>query len=166
MPHVFTLGCLALAAVLASGCAIGRAPIAPDRVTENYTIGSGYWSSGGGVRAAVRVRDEAGRTAICGAWRRSRQSTESLFFNEDVIEAGIVFLGNEAIIHNLSFMIQAHEAKLDLGLTGEAAGCVLTERPWQTGDDTAMVTVRFPRMVFGAAEPQDNRIEFRQAPWY
>jgi hypothetical protein len=136
---------LALAAGLLAGCTPGGQPAGTATVTEDYTVAGGTFSTGGGLYVAVRQREIDGRLGICGAWTKTPQSLRSEPHNRDVLSAGVVSLGGERVLSNLTFLTPHPEGTR---LRGRQAACVVTDRAWQTGDGEAALSVTLPRRSF------------------
>ncbi len=97
--------------------------------------------------------------AICGAWTMDRQSVVTSDLNENVLEAGSVFLDGDRAVQNLSFMRLVPYSD---NIADEQANCVATGRPWKANYATAPARVRMPRMVFPLDEETGDFVVFRE----
>lgn len=119
--------------------------IATARLGPAPVVSGGHYTSGGGISVAADVREDQGRTLVCGVWALGpRQSILTKLAERQVLDSGSVFVGRERVVHGLLFMRQVDPA-LDYG--GQEAGCVRLDRPWQAGDAERPVMVRIPRQV-------------------
>ena len=160
-----------LVAVLVLGLAAACATYAPasfDTVGPAYVTGGGIWNTGGGISAVVRVKQQDGATLVCGAWATDRQSTLSIEYNEQVMQAASVFIAGRRLAHGLGFMQRVRGAD---NISGAEARCVVSGLPWQPDFATAEPELRFPLMAwrengdrgpFGFAS--GYRVVFRQTP--
>lgn len=151
---------LQLPALLLAACA-QHAGVDPDRLGPGYTTGGGEWSSGGGITIAVRALPRGGTTVICGAWTTDQQSALTVRLNENVMEAGSVFLGGRRAVGNLSFMPRLAYAQ---DLTGAPAACVASRLPWQDGYAATAPEIRLPPMRFVVNTDNVETVAFRQGP--
>lgn len=129
--------------LLLTGCAIHE-PVGYDAVNEDYAIGGGEWSSGGGITAVARVLQRDGATVVCGAWTTDRQSVLSVPYNRDVMQVGSVYLAGERLVQNLAFMTYVPEAD---SLAGVQARCVASGEAWRPEFAEAEPRLRFPRLA-------------------
>ena len=135
---------LFLLAVLSTSCA-GYEGAGSENIRPGYTIGGGDWNTGGGITAVVRVSERNGSLVVCGAWATDRQSALTALLNEDVMQAGSVYLDGTRVMQGLSFM--AHVAYSD-NITGAQADCVTSQVSWRASFAGAEPRLRFPRMAF------------------
>ncbi|WP_371226916.1 hypothetical protein [Roseovarius sp. 2305UL8-3] len=136
---------------LITAATFGMAACAPlPRVTgqalgPNAVLDGGRYSSGGGITVAAEARNINGMTALCGVWAESKSQSaltrqKGLF----VVQTGTALLGREVIRSSFGFMKKVPAAD---DYTGQPATCVVTERPWQPGDNAKPLTLRFPNLV-------------------
>ena len=142
-----------------AGCAtfisVGTDPIDP-----RYSIGGGQWSSGGGITVVARAFERNGVTVICGAWAMDSQSGPTRDYNDDVLEAGSVFLDGDRAVQNLSFMRLVPYSD---NIAGEQANCVATGLSWKADYTTSPARVRLPRMVFEGLDAEMGEfVKFRE----
>ena len=140
------------------GCTTAT-PVGTDPIDPRYSVGGGEWSSGGGITIAARAFERNGVAVICGAWTMDRQSVLTILLNDDVLEAGSVYLDGDRAVQNLSFMRQVRYSD---NIAGEQANCVATGRPWKADYAAAPARVRIPRMAFGRGGRRANRVVFRE----
>jgi len=137
MKYIYSIAALALAACTVA-TSVGTAPLGPDPV-----ISGGDYSTGGGLIVAVDIRENRGRTQVCGIWAEGAgQASLTLGPKAEVLGSGSVTLGDSVLVRGLGFFRQVPRAA---SYTGAEAGCVLTARPWMPGDDTRHPVVRFPK---------------------
>ena len=140
------------------GCAtvpsVGTDPIDP-----RYSVGGGEWGSGGGITIVARAFERNGVTVICGAWTMDRQSVLTSELNDNVMEAGSVFLDGDRAVQNLSFMRLVPYSD---NIAGEQANCVAAGLPWKADYAAAPARVRMPRMVFTLDRRPADRVVFRE----
>jgi hypothetical protein len=156
LARTFLVRCAAGLALV--GCAtvpsVGTDPIDP-----RYSVGGGEWNSGGGITIVARAFERNGVTVICGAWTMDRQSGITSELNDDVMEAGSVFLDGDRAVQNLSFMRLVPYSD---NIAGEQANCVATGRPWKADYAAAPARVRMPRMSFTMGDLPENFLVFRE----
>ena len=128
-----------------AGCAAALPPVGTDRIGTGYTTGGGAWDSGGGITVVARAVERDGVTAVCGAWMTDRQSALSVNFNEDVLQAGSAFAGEQRLVNGLAFM---RRTDFRDDLSGQTANCVATSLPWQASFGAEPLDLRFPRVSF------------------
>lgn len=132
-------GALALA-----GCTVAG-PQMVARLGADPVVSGGSYDSGGGLSVAVDLREEAGRVMVCGVWAQShQQSVLTKGKAVTVIGSGSVYLEDAALVRGLMFMREVAPA---VGYGGQEAGCVVTERVWQAGDEHRVPVIRLPRQV-------------------
>ena len=142
----------------------GCVPLAPDTVARlgaSPAWGGGSYTSGGGITVAADLRNQQGRTMVCGVWAQSRQqSILTKHVERKVLGTAAVSLGDETLARGLVFM---PEVSPRADYAGAEAGCVITERPWRAGDETRQLAIRIPQQVV-ADESDENGtmiIEFK-----
>ena len=148
-------------------CAVGLAlagcanvtSVGTDPIDPRYSIGGGQWDSGRGITVVARAFERNGVTVICGAWTIDSQSGLTRDYNDDVLEAGSVFLDGDRAVQNLSFMRLVPYSD---NIAGEQANCVAAGLPWKADYATAPARVRLPRMVFKLGRRPANRVIFRE----
>jgi hypothetical protein len=147
-----------VAGLALAGCAtfisVGTEPI-----DSRYSVGGGEWGSGGGITIVARAFERNGVTVICGAWTMDHQSGLTSELNDDVLEAGSVFLDGDRAVQNLSFMRLVPYSD---NIAGEQANCVAAGLPWKADYATAPARVRLPRMVFTLGRRPADRVVFRE----
>ncbi len=131
---------------------LGLSACAPMKQATISTLGStavlggGTYSTGGGITVAAQAQSIDGMTAICGVWAEStRQSVLTKHKARDVIETGTATLGGEVIQRGFGFMEKGSPSGTDY--TGQRAGCALSTRPWQAGDEARPLSLRIPRQI-------------------
>ncbi len=134
------------------------APARADTVSTDYTVAQGAWNSGGTLTLYSRVREEAGRVAVCGAWSMGWEASGTIFLNESVVDAAHLSIAGERIVTGLGFMTRLPK---DGGIGGTAA-CKVTGAPWRPEYAAAEPEVRFPRMVFIDDDISGEKHVFRQ----
>lgn len=151
---------LALVTVI-SACAASGPQVAA-RLGSDPVLSGGTYSSGGGLTVAADLQEYQGRTLVCGVWAESAaQSILSKGKARGVVATGNVSVGGETLMRGLSFMKEVPPTD---DYSGQEAGCTLTDRAWQAGDDDARPEIRIPRQV---VEIQDDEsggfaVTFRQ----
>ncbi len=140
------------------GCATVTS-VGTDPIDSRYSVGGGEWGSGGGITIVARAFERNGVTVICGAWTMDRQSALSTLWNDDVLEAGSVFLDGDRAVQNLSFMRRVPYSD---NIAGDQANCVATGLPWKADYVVVPARVRMPRMVFNLDAETGNSVVFRE----
>jgi hypothetical protein len=133
--------------------------VGTDTIDPRYSVGGGQWSSGGGITIAARAFERNGVAVICGAWTMDRQSVVTSELNEEVMQAGSVYLGDDRAVQNLSFMRMVPYSD---NIASEQANCVATGRPWKADYVAAPARVRIPRMAFLLDEETGDIVVFRE----
>lgn len=152
---MFAVGLAALA-----GCV----PLEPDTVARlgaTPALGGGTYTSGGGITVAADLRNQQGRTMVCGVWAQSRQqSILTKHVERKVLGTAAVALGNETLARGLVFM---PEVSPRADYAGAEAGCVITERPWRAGDEARTPEIRIPMQVVADQSDENGTmiIEFK-----
>ena len=135
---------IALATAL-SGCAASTGPQVVAQLGADPVLTGGSYSSGGGLTVAADLRERQGRTLVCGVWAQSaQQSILTKGKARGVVETGNVSVGGQTIVRGLGFM---NEVPPMADYAGQEAGCALTGRTWQPGDEDRRVEIRIPRQV-------------------
>ena len=145
-------------ALALAGCTTAT-PVGTDPIDLRYSVGGGQWDSGGGITIAARAFEQNGVTVICGAWTMDRQSGLTHDYNDDVLEAGSVFLDGDRAVQNLSFMRLVPYSD---NIAGEQANCVATGLPWKADYAAAPARVRMPRMAFRLDDRPAIDVVFRE----
>ena len=145
-------------ALALAGCTTAT-PVGTDPIDSRYSVGGGEWDSGGGITIAARAFERNGVTVICGAWTMDRQSVLTSELNDNVMEAGSVFLDGDRAVQNLSFMRMVPYSD---NIAGEQANCVATGLPWKANYAAAPARVRIPRMAFALDWVPANVVVFRE----
>lgn len=146
------------AVIAALALAIASGPAGAEFVGPGYAVGGGQWNTGGGIRVWVRPYQQDGRVALCGAWSTVRQAGGTIFFNREVIETGVLYIGGNRVLTDFSFMTELPEGRGP----GGPANCILTGEPWAAGYGPEAVEIRFPRLVFFDDPDRHQRYVFRQ----
>lgn len=134
-----------IASLALTACTTYVGPETVSRLGEAPTLSGGTFSSGGGITVAADIREQNGRTLLCGVWAQSEaQSVLTKGRARDVMTKGSVRLDGVQIAQQLSFM---REVEPDVGYGGSSANCRLIDRPWQAGDEGRDLTIRIPRHV-------------------
>ncbi len=150
--------------LIAMACLAGVAactPLEPQvlaRLGAAPALAGGTYSTGGGMTVAADLREYEGRTMVCGVWAQSpRQHYMTNFAEPKVLGSGSVYLRGAAVLRGLVFM---REVAPQADYAGQEAGCVVTDRPWQAGDDEAGIEIRLPRQIVAVEgeEPDGLRI--------
>ena len=152
----FLVRCAAVLALV--GCATVT-PVGTDPIDLRYSVGGGQWDSGRGITVVARAFERNGVTVICGAWTIDSQGGLTRDYNDDVLEAGSVFLDGDRAVQNLSFMRLVPYSD---NIAGEQANCVATGLPWKTDYATVPARVRLPRMAFTLDPKPLNVVVFRE----
>ena len=153
---------IALATVLA-GCAAATGPQIVARLGSDPVLAGGSYDSGGGLTVAADLREYQGRTLVCGVWAQSeQQSILTKGVADDVVATGNLAVGGQTIVRGLLFMAEVPPMA---DYAGQNAGCTLTDRAWQAGDETRQAEIRIPRQVVyidGDEEGGTVVVRFRQ----
>lgn len=114
---------------------LGQAPV----------LGGGRYSSGGGVKAAVELRQIGKSTYACGVWSESRgQSPRTEMQAPEVLARGRIVADGKTIIEDLRFLRRVSARK---PLAGRQANCVDTGQPWTDVAGAQRVAVHFRSFV-------------------
>jgi len=115
------------------------------RFQSTPTLGGGSFTSGGGLTVAVEVQERDGNTALCGIWAESRwQSALTNNKSREMLPAGSVYLGAQRLVQNLLFL---NKVAPMADYSGQKVNCILTDRPWQAGDEAQKPIIRIPRRL-------------------
>ena len=132
-------------ATLLAGCAAWTAPKIVAQLGSGAVLSGGTYSSGGGLTVAADLREYQGRTLFCGVWAQSeQQSILTKGKARGVVATGNVSVDGQTIVRDLGFM---QEVPPMADYAGQKAGCSLTDRAWQPGDEARQATIRIPRQV-------------------
>ncbi|MDT8328679.1 MAG: hypothetical protein RQ750_15065 [Roseovarius sp.] len=135
---------LILSAGLLAACATTTGT-ATARLGTDPVVSGGTYSSGGGVSVAVDTREYNGKTMVCGVWAQSRaQSTLTKGVEPGLLGSGSVSLGDSVLVRGLLFMREVAPAA---DYAGSEARCVVSERPWQVGDEARRPIISIPGQV-------------------
>jgi len=146
-------------ALALAGCTTAT-PVGTDPIDSRYSVGGGQWSSGRGITVVARAFELNGVTVICGAWAMDSQGGLTRDYNDDVLEAGSVFLDGDRAVQNLSFMRRVPYSD---NIAGEQANCVATGLSWKADYTTSPARVRLPRMVFEGLDAEMGEfVKFRE----
>ena len=142
MPRVLVL--FACANLMLSAC-FPTGQTAVSRLGLMPVLDGGSYSTGGGITVAAEIKPLGGMTALCGVWAESaHQSVFTKGKAAQVMGSGSVYLGDTVLHRGLLFMQKATPSD---SYVGHDAKCVKTQRPWQVGDETQPMQIRFPRQV-------------------
>lgn len=150
----------AVCLIALAGC-VPLEPEAVARLGPSPALGGGTYTSGGGITVAADLRNQEGRTMLCGVWAQSRQqSVLTKHVERRVLGTAAVSLGNETLARGLVFM---PEVSPRADYAGAEAGCVITDRPWRTGDEDRTPEIRIPRQVVADQSDESGTliIEFK-----
>lgn len=141
MKHILILTAGLLAACgTVSQTAIATVPLGPDPV-----VSGGTYSSGGGVSIAVDVRENDGKTMLCGVWAQSRaQSVLTKRVEPKLLGSASVSFGDSVLARGFLFMPEVDPAP---DYAGQEARCLVTERAWQAGDESRRPQIHIPAQV-------------------
>lgn len=157
-PFNWPLAGVALLAACTTVTPTGGAPLGPGAV-----VSGGTYSSGGGITVAVDLREDRGRTAVCGVWAESRQqSVLTKHVEADLLGTGSIAADGTTLVRGLNFLARVDPAP---DYTGLPANCVRSERPWRAGDQDLNPIVHIPRQVVlteGGDEGSGAHVTFRQ----
>jgi hypothetical protein len=156
LARTFLVRCAAGLALV--GCATVSS-VGIDPIDPRYSVGGGEWNSGGGITIVARAFERNGVTVICGAWTMDRQSGMTSELNDDVMEAGSVFLDGDRAVQNLSFMRLVPYSD---NIAGEQANCVAAGLPWKVNYAVVPARVRIPHMSFSMGRKRANVVVFRE----
>jgi hypothetical protein len=132
-------------ATLLAGCAAWTGPKIVAQLGSGAVLSGGTYSSGGGLTVAADLREYQGRTLFCGVWAQSeQQSILTKGKARGVVATGNVSVDGQTIVRDLGFM---QEVPPMADYAGQEAGCTLTDRAWQTGDEARRIKIRIPRQV-------------------
>ena len=152
------LGLIAMACLVGAGACTPLEPEVVARLGTAPAVAGGTYSTGGGMTVAADLQAYQGRTMVCGVWAQSpRQHYMTNFAEPKVLGSGAVYLRGEALLRGLVFM---REVAPQADYAGQEAGCVVTDRPWQAGDDAAQIDIRLPQQIVAVEgeEPDGKRV--------
>lgn len=156
-----TLACIAGLAA----CAPAPQPNAWGRVDADFTVAGGVWDDGSTVYVLAKTFEQEGQLAVCGTWTVQGETVNTSYFNDRVVESGILRLGGDTVVRGLG---RFRRVKYAPDMTGKSASCFTTGRPWQAAYASLQPDIRLPRQLasrsFRIGAPSRNDIEFRQAP--
>lgn len=147
--------------LIALAACVPLEPEAVARLGPSPALGGGTYTSGGGITVAADLRNHEGRTMLCGVWAQSRQqSVLTKHVERRVLGTAAVSLGNETLARGLVFM---PEVSPRADYAGAEAGCVITDRPWRTGDEDRRPEIRIPPQVVADQSDESGTliIEFK-----
>jgi hypothetical protein len=157
MPRISGLTVLGLG--LAIAACTRFADVGTDTIGPGYATAGGEWSSGGGITVVSRAFERNGVTVVCGAWTTDQQSTMTILLNDDVIEAGALYIGAERAAWNLGFMA---EIPYSDNIAGAQANCVASALPWRAELADTAPQVRLPPLRFTVSRNPVQQVSFRQ----
>ena len=156
---------LSLCALAVAACVRLPAPLPAEAVGPGYHAGGGQWDDGGAVVILVRTFEQAGRVGFCGAWTAHSNSTRTLLLNDYVAGAAVLRLAGDRIQRGLGILPEARHRP---DMTGAAARCYLTERPWRPDYAGAEPQIRIARLQFYEGEGRGpgggDTVVFREGP--
>ena len=142
MKNLISMACLT---VLTLSACTTYTEVGMARLSATPVVSGGSYTSGGGLTVAADLREYEGMTMACGVWAQSRrQSILTKHVESKVLSSGAIYLGNDRVIQDFTFMNEV-EPTGEYG--GLEASCVKTERPWQAGDERKSAKIRIPRQV-------------------
>ncbi|MDT8328678.1 MAG: hypothetical protein RQ750_15060 [Roseovarius sp.] len=116
---------------------VSRASLGPDPV-----VAEGRYNTGGGIAVAVDIRENDGKTMVCGVWSQSDdQASITRGPKSEVLGSGSISLEGNALVRGLVFLNEVPDAP---SYAGAPASCVMTDRDWKSGDARQRPMVRFP----------------------
>ncbi len=135
-------GLLLVSAVALAACTTANDPSIVSRLGDTPFLSGGTYTTGGGITLAVDIRENNGRTLLCGVWAQSSsQSILTKAHSRDVVARGTAKVEDTVLARDLAFLREVAPAA-DYG--GSDANCILTDRPWQAGDEDRNVLARIP----------------------
>lgn len=155
-----SVGWLAVLPLL-STCATLPQAIGTEAVTNAYSAGGGKFDDGASVIMLMRTFEQDGRVAYCGVRTSQGPSGRSLFLNDLVPGAAVLYLAGERIHQGFDGL---SEAQYRDDMTGATARCFVTDRPWRPDYAEAEPKLRIARMQFDRDEEGGDTVIFRQEP--
>jgi len=132
------------ATIALAACTVAD-PTVVTRLGANPVVSGGTYSSGGGVSIAVDVRENDGKTMLCGVWAQSRaQSVLTKRVEPKLLGSASVSFGDSVLARGLLFMPEVDPAP---DYAGREARCLVTERAWQAGDESRRPQIHIPAQV-------------------
>ncbi|SLN67272.1 hypothetical protein ROA7450_03587 [Roseovarius albus] len=118
---------------------------------NNLVVDGGKYTSGGGLTIAAELRNNQGRTMLCGVWAQSRQqSILTKNVERKVLGVASFFAGNERIHTGFVFM---NEVPPSASYVGQQANCITLQRAWRP-EYANNGRMRIPRvLVYGDFDP-------------
>ena len=151
---------LSAIAISLGGCALLNDPLKGQSLDTDYAVGGGELQWGDKIIAAAKVFKYDDRVAVCGLWTVDNKQVLSIGMHDYFVETGIVRVGGENMVHNLTFM---PEIDYSDNMSGEPTNCIVTTKSWRPEYDNAKVEVVFPRQNLGAGEMEDTKYFFRRS---
>lgn len=129
------------AAALLSACTttgpVSRASLGPDPA-----LAEGRYDTGGGITAAVDIRESIRKTMVCGVWSQSDdQASLTRGSKTEILGSGSINLEGKGLVRGLGFL---NEVPGTQSYGGAPANCLVTDRDWTAGDAGLRPTIRFP----------------------
>ncbi|WP_339949027.1 hypothetical protein [uncultured Albimonas sp.] len=151
------LAALALLAPLVSACA-GRfaEPVAGESVTNAYRLGGIRFDNERGDESiffvVARLREEAGRTAVCGAYGISGAQDFAIFGIDRlpaVLDRSRVQFDGETLMWDATPFAGPHPVGEIKEILGKPANCLVLDRPWSPDyEDRERLEVDMPNRLF------------------
>jgi hypothetical protein len=155
--------CRALLAALPLLAACSGIPqsLGTEAVTNAYSAGGGKFDDGAAVIMLMRTFERDGRVAYCGVRTGQGPTGRTLFLNDLVPGAAVLYLAGDRIHQGFDGL---PEAQYRDDMTGATARCFVTERPWRADYAEAEPMLRIARMQFDGDEEDGDIVIFRQEP--
>ena len=127
----FPLVALAASTLLFSGC-VATNKLPGETVNRSYSPTGVNWTNGGYLYMAVRVFNNGGMTAICGAYAEdAKWAVARSEANQHMLDYGRIKVADETIIMGLNFLYYSGKAESHRSLLGRPANCVVTSKEWK-----------------------------------
>jgi hypothetical protein len=170
-PGLAILAAFVAAALALAGCARLPAPLATEPVEPGepvgpaYHAGGGQWSDGAAVIILIRAFERLGRVGFCGARTVRSQTARTVLLTDYAANVAVLRLADDRIQQGLGML---PEARYRDDMTGVAARCYLTDRPWRAAYAEAAPEIRIARLQFndddGNGSGGGDTLVFRQTP--
>jgi len=127
----FPLITLTASALLFSGC-VTTSELSGETVNRSYSPTGFNWTNGGALYMAVRVFNEGGQTAVCGAYAEDKKWGAARHeANQHMLDLGRIKVADETIILGLNFLHYSGTAENYRSLLGQPANCIVTSKEWK-----------------------------------
>ena len=139
---------LFLSLLVLNGCVQLTTESLPSRaVDDTFHLNYLNWRSGDQMALGVKVFEERGKVAICGAYaERNTQSPYTDQLNNQALAAAQVLLTGETLVRGLNFF--GRGGFVEGSLPNAQASCVLTDRPWTSRYANVRPRVRWGKTSF------------------